>query len=176
MSGTHYLASEDSALLRRTMAEFSGDSCLEIGAGNAGALVDLTKRFNTVVGTDLTVPAMTDWRGAGASFLLANGASCLRSSTFDLVAFNPPYIAEAVRDDPTVEGGERLEVPLMFFAEALRVVKPGGKILMLLNDEANLTDFRGICEASGFRMERVSSQRVFFEELAVYLASSANET
>jgi methylase of polypeptide subunit release factors len=176
MSGTPYLASEDSALLRRVLSEYSGGSCLEIGAGNAGALVEVATRFDIIVGTDLVRPAMMDWKEAGVDFILAHGASCIRSSTFDLVAFNPPYIAAAVGDDPAVEGGERLEVPLMFLTEALRVVKSKGKVVMLLNDETDLADLREVCTSSGFSIERVLSQRVFFEELAIYVASSMNES
>jgi release factor glutamine methyltransferase len=176
MNASPYLASEDSGLLRKTLSEYSGGSCLEIGAGNAGALVELATRFDTVVGTDLVRPSMLDWKDAGVDFILTHGASCLRSSTFDLVAFNPPYIAATVRDDSAVEGGEGLEVPLLFLREALRVVKSQGKVLMLLNDEADLDEFREVCTGSGFSIERVLSQRVFFEELAVYVASSVNES
>jgi methylase of polypeptide subunit release factors len=172
MSGSPYIASEDSALLRRVLSEYSGGSCLEIGAGNAGALVELAARFETVVGTDLVRPAMMDWSEAGAEFILTHGASCLRSSTFDLVAFNPPYITAAVGSDPTVEGGQGLEVPIMFLKEALRVVKSKGKVVMLLNDGADLAKFRDICADLGFRIEHAISLRLFFEELTVYVASA----
>jgi release factor glutamine methyltransferase len=176
MSQTPYIASEDSALLRRALSEYSGGSCLEIGAGNGGALIEVALRFDTVVGTDLIRPAMMDWKEAGVDLILTHGASCLRSATFDLVAFNPPYIAAAVGDDRAVQGGDGLEVPLMFLTEALRVVKSKGKVLMLLNDEADLTHFSEVCASSGFSMERVLSKRVFFEELSVYVASSVNES
>ncbi len=173
MNQTPYTASEDSSLLRRALSEYSGRTCLEIGSGNAGALIELSESFAIAVGTDLVRPAMMDWRRAGVAFVLADGASCLRSSTFDLVAFNPPYIVEAVEADRAVEGGEGLEIPLMFLREALRVVKPDGKVVFLLNDEAELAKFREVCNGSKFRLERVASRRVFFEELSVYVASSA---
>lgn len=172
MSGSPYIASEDSALLRRALSEYSGGSCLEIGAGNAGALVEMSARFSTTVGTDLVRPAMIDWKKAGVEFVLADGASCIRSFTFDLVAFNPPYIVAEVGADPAVEGGEGLEVPLKFLREALRVVKPDGKVMMLLNDDAELSKFNEVCAGSGFRLQRVASRRVFFEELSVYVASA----
>jgi methylase of polypeptide subunit release factors len=174
MSEIPYIASEDSTLLRRALSGYTGGLCLEIGAGNAGALVELAARFDTVVGTDLVRPAMMDWKDAGVDFVLADGASCLRSSTFDLVAFNPPYISAEVGADTAVEGGEGLEVPLMFLKEALRVVKSNGKVVMLLNDGAELAKFRGICAGSGFRIDQVASLRVFFEELAVFVGSADN--
>lgn len=172
MSQTPYIASEDSALLRRAVSEYSGRLCLEIGAGNAGTLIELSARFGKVVGTDIVRPAMMDWKKAGVEFLLADGASCLRSSTFDLVAFNPPYIAAAVGADLAVDGGEELEVPLKFLREALRVVRPDGTVVMLLNDGAELPKFEEACAVSGFRLRRVASRRVFFEELSVFAASA----
>ncbi|MDA4127290.1 MAG: methyltransferase domain-containing protein [Thaumarchaeota archaeon] len=172
MNQTPYIASEDSALLRRALSEYSGLTCLEIGSGNAGALIQLSQSFATAVGTDLVRPTMMDWRKVGIDFVLADGASCLRSSTFDLVAFNPPYIVEAVGADAAIEGGEGLEVPLEILREALRVVKPDGKVVFLLNDEAELAKFRKVCSDSKFRLERLESRRVFFEELSVYVASA----
>jgi release factor glutamine methyltransferase len=104
MSETHYIASTDSALLRRVLREHSGGSALEIGAGNGGNLVELAGRFETVVGTDLTGPGMRDWSGEGAGYVLADCASCFRDSTFDLVAFNPPYVRGEIVDR-SVDGG-----------------------------------------------------------------------
>ncbi|HEV2226224.1 MAG TPA: hypothetical protein VGR56_05390 [Nitrososphaerales archaeon] len=172
MIQTPYIASEDSALLRRVLSEYSGRMCLEIGAGNAGTLIALSAKFTDVIGTDIVRPAMMDWKESGVDFVLADGATCLRSSTFDLVAFNPPYAAAAIGADPAVEGGLELEVPLKFLKEALRVVRPEGRVVMLLNDEAELAKFEEACAGSGFRLRQVASLRVFFEELSVFVASA----
>ncbi len=176
MSQAPYIASEDSALLRSVVSEYSGRTCLEIGAGNAGTLIELSARFANAVGTDIVKPGMIDWKKAGIDFILADGASCLRSSTFDLVAFNPPYLVAQVGSDPAVEGGDELEVPLKFLKEALRVVKPDGVVVMLLNDGADLPKFREVCSGSGFRLRRVASRRAFFEELAVYVVSAESKS
>ncbi|HEV2138583.1 MAG TPA: methyltransferase domain-containing protein [Nitrososphaerales archaeon] len=176
MSQKPYIASEDSALLRRVVSEYSGRTFLEIGAGNAGTLIELSARFADVVGTDIVRPAMMDWKKTGVDFVLADGATCLRSSTFDLVAFNPPYIAAAIVADKAVEGGEELQVPLKFLREALRVVRPDGAVIMLLNDGAELSKFKEVCASAGFRLRRVASRRVFFEELYVFVASAENKS
>ena len=165
-----YLASEDSALLRTALLPYSGNACLEIGAGNAGNVVELAKRFDLVVGTELQRPAMSDWKDEEANLILADGASALRDSSFDLVAFNPPYIrAEIV--DRAVDGGPDLEVPKRFLRDALRVVKGSGKVVFLLSEEAEMDEFERICGASGFRLRKVAAERGFFEELSVYLAA-----
>jgi len=173
MSGDAYIASEDSALLRSALKGASGGRCLEMGAGNGGNLLELRKGFSVVVGTDLVRPSASDWRGNGVDYVLADGASCLRPDSFDLVAFNPPYLAVKASDDRAVEGGERLEVPKAFLREAIRTVKGTGRVVFLLNDEADVREFEMICAARSFALSRVDSRRVFFEELAVYSAAQA---
>ena len=172
MSGGQYLASEDSALLREALEGRSGESCLEIGAGNGGNLVKLAERFKLVVGTDLVRPSMTDWKEAGADFVLTDGASCLREEAFDLVAFNPPYIPAPVRDR-AVDGGVSLEVPKKFLQEAVRAAKRGGEIVCVLNGEAKLEEFRRIVRRKGFALQPLATRKLFFEELTAYLALPA---
>lgn len=173
MTGEPYIFSEDSALLRSALQGASGESCLEIGAGNGGNLMELKKGFQLAVGTDIVRSAIADWKGKEIEFLLTDGASCLRSEMFDLVAFNPPYLAMEVAHDPAVEGGRRLEVPKAFLREALRTVKRTGKIVFLLNDGADIADYEKMCSEKSFTVSRVATRRVFFEELSVYTAAAA---
>jgi methylase of polypeptide subunit release factors len=171
MSETPYISSEDSALLRKALVRYSGERCLEIGVGNGGNLLTLSKRFNTVLGTDLVRPTMADWKG-DSNLVIADGASCVRGSSFDLVTFNPPYVADDESGDATVEGGRGLEVPRTFLEEALRVVKRSGVVLFLLNQDAELGDFEMICNERGFGLRPILTERLFFEELSVYEATS----
>jgi release factor glutamine methyltransferase len=172
MSGSPYISSEDSALLRRALEGRSGDACLEIGAGNGGTLAELSKRFKTVAGTDLFRPGMADWQD-GASYVLSDLASCFRDEAFDLVAFNPPYVRGDGTGDRAVDGGRGLEVPLEFLTEALRTVRKDGSVVFLLNQDADLAEFEEVCERRGFMIRAVTSQRLFFEVLSVYEAVSA---
>jgi len=172
LNGSPYLSSEDSELLRAAMAGRSGGSVLEIGAGNGGNLVSMTGRFGLIVGTDLVRPGMDDWAGAPASFVLADRASCFRDETFDLVVFNPPYVRGEGYQDVAVDAGSRGEAPLGFLAEALRVVKASGTVLMLLSSESPVEEAAtAACEAKGFGLVPVASKRLFYEELTVYSAS-----
>jgi release factor glutamine methyltransferase len=165
-----YLASEDSALLREVLKAYSGGSVLEIGAGNGGNLVALANAFAMTVGTDIVLPGMTDWKTSGVNFLIADGAGCIRGGSFDLVAFNPPYLPGEAATDPSTEGGLGLEVPMKFLRDALRTLKRTGRIVMLLNDQAPVGEFEAECSRHRFRMAKVASKRLFFEELAVYEA------
>jgi release factor glutamine methyltransferase len=172
MSVEQYISSEDSALLRSELQGLSGESCLEIGAGNCGNLLELRKGFRLVVGTDLLRPATSDWKEKGIEFMLTDAASCLRPETFDLVAFNPPYLPVEVSGDRAVEGGRGLEVPKAFLREALRTVKKTGGIVFLLNGEADFAEFEEICSEKSFQLTRVATRRVFFEELSIYTAAA----
>ena len=169
MSGPPYLASEDSALLRRVLVRRSGGRFLEIGAGNGGNLVEASKRFSSAVGTDIVRPSMADWKGADADFVLADGASCVRGGTFDVVAFNPPYLPEEV-EDPAVDGGRELEVPRRMLEDALRAVRRDGEVLFVLNDGADLARFESSCSGAGFALRAAESKELFFERLTVYSA------
>jgi methylase of polypeptide subunit release factors len=171
MSEQPYLASEDSALLRGALTGYAGGASLEIGAGNGGNLAALSSRFGLVVGTDLKLPSTTDWKEKGANYILADTATCMKSSCFDLVAFNPPYLPEETADR-TTQGGERLEVPKSFLREALRVVKREGKVVFLLSQLADMSEFGEICASAGFGFRRIASMKMFFEELTVYEASA----
>jgi hypothetical protein len=71
-----------------------------------------------------------------------------------------------------VEGGRGLEVPRAFLEEALRVVKRSGVVLFLLNQDANLEDFERTCCERGFGLRPVLTDRLFFEELSMYEATS----
>ena len=170
-----YLASEDSALLREVLEAYSGGSFLEIGAGNGGNLVALAGRFHSAVGTDLVAPGMGDWKEKGADFIVADGASCVRVGSFDLVAFNPPYLPGQVEDDPATEGGAGLEVPMRFLRDALKAVKLTGRVVMLLNDQAPVGEFEAECSRHGFMLVQVAKRHLFFEELAVYEASATQD-
>jgi len=171
MRGSQYLSAEDSALLRTALQGYAGGACLEIGAGNGGNLADLSNRFELVVGTDLTRPSMHDWDDRGGSYILADAATCFRPSMFDIVAFNPPYLVEDVTDRAT-QGGKELEVPKYFLCEALRVVRKGGKVVFLLNQDADMSGFMEICARAGYGLRRVMAKRLFYEALAVYEASA----
>lgn len=173
MSSGAYLAAEDSALLRDALRAYSGESCLEIGAGNGGNIVELARGFRLVAATDLVRSESVDWRSAGASYLLSDSAVCFRDESFDLVAFNPPYVPSEGRVDLTVDGGrDGVEVALRFLKEALRVVKDDGRVVMVSSSDNPVDELERECGRRGFEMKKVSERRLFYETLYVYEASA----
>lgn len=174
MSLGTYISSEDSALLRSVLKNYAGESCLELGAGNGGGLVELTKRFGLVVGSDLNRPSNDSWKRAEANFVLVDAAGCFREGSFDLVAFNPPYLPSDVIEDVAVDGGaDGAEVLNHFLGEAMRTVRKEGRIVMLLSGDNPIESIAQECEMHGFAMKLLSERRLFYETLAVYEVSRA---
>jgi release factor glutamine methyltransferase len=164
-----YHSSEDSALLREVIRDYSGGSCLELGFGSGSNLPQLCERFELVAATDMTRPDNPPERPTCAELVLADRATCFRDSSFDFVVFNPPYLPSESIVDPTVDAGSGgIEVPLSFLKEAIRVVKRAGTILFLLSSECDLEEFARQSARLGVRMKVVRKRRIFYETLLVY--------
>ncbi|MDA4113083.1 MAG: methyltransferase domain-containing protein [Thaumarchaeota archaeon] len=164
-----YLPSEDTALLIRALSGWGSGSVLEIGFGSGAVLQSLLTRFSLVVGTDITSPDRARMAKGSAEVVLADRASCFREGTFDLVAFNPPYLpSEAIRDR-TVDGGRGgIEVPMSFLDDALRVLKADGRIVVLLSDHGDLRGFVSHCIGLGLSISEAARAALFYESLVVY--------
>ncbi|MDA4128069.1 MAG: hypothetical protein OK422_01175 [Thaumarchaeota archaeon] len=166
-----YLSSDDSLLLRQAIGGFRGTTCLEIGFGNGGNLHSLAGGFSLAVGTDLEAARPRPGE-KNLEVVRADSATCFRESVFDLVAFNPPYVPSVGIEDLAVDGGRGgVEVPLTFLREALRVVKKGGKIVMLLSSLNDTDVIKEFCTAERVTMRKIARRRLFYETLSVYVCA-----
>lgn len=165
-----YVSSQDTELLRRSVKDYAGGSALEIGFGNGSVAEELTKRFKLVAGTELVLqeePLIT--LGGSWHRIIADRATCFRSSIFDLVVFNPPYLPSDSIGDITVDGGRGgVEVPLLFLDEALRVVKQEGKVLLVVSSETDIARIEDYCRAMSLQFRIVAERDIFYESLYVY--------
>ncbi|MBI3860062.1 MAG: methyltransferase domain-containing protein [Thaumarchaeota archaeon] len=167
-----YVAAEDSAVLRNAISAYSGESCLEIGAGNGGNLIEASASFLRTAGTDLVRPDLTDWQGQGVDFVLTDLAACFRDGTFDLVFFNPPYLETENVEDIATDGGKSPGATLSFLREALRAVKPDGRVLMLVGGTSLGKELAEACREFGFAAKPAGSKHMFYEELTLYEVSN----
>ena len=177
MSGQAYVYNEDSLLMGCVLAEIEGGkSFLEIGTGNGGNLREVVSKFDLIVGTDITSLVDTKRSNPSAELIVADRANCFRSCTFDVVAFNPPYVPTDSISDSSIDGGVcGIEVPLQFLESAKRVVKKEGRILILLSSESNETSFREYCLNQRLKAKKVGEKPLFFESLKVFELTSISD-
>jgi release factor glutamine methyltransferase len=168
--GGRYLPAEDTYLLRDALLGCSGGACLEIGFGTGAVVSSLARRFETAAATDvMPLDEARLSRAPGVDLVLADRAACFREASFDLVFFNPPYVPSDGVSDTAVDGGEGgVEVPARFLEEALRVLAPGGQVMVLLSGEGDLGAFEARCRSAGLEVERAAERRLFYETLVVY--------
>jgi len=174
MSERIYRFSEDSRLLGEYLSKMEGSgSILEIGVGGGGNLskLELLRKFDRIVGTDLINLALIRKElPRSVELVVADKASCFRADTFDIVAFNPPYLpSESIEDRATDGGRGGVEVPLQFLNSALSVLKIGGRIVLLLSSDDSLEDLEQFCEERNLSLAKVAESALFFEWLFVFL-------
>jgi release factor glutamine methyltransferase len=128
----------------------------DIGTGSGAIAVTLALETKAiVVATDISPAALSVAAGnarrlgAAVHFAACDLGSALGTGDFDLVASNPPYVPE--RDNATVQrevrdyephvalfgGGDGLEFYRRLAPEAMRLLKPGGWLVMELGYTAS---------------------------------------
>lgn len=169
-----YVYNEDSRLMGYVLAKIEGGkSFLEIGTGNGGNLREVVSKFDLVVGTDITSLVDAKRSNPSTELIVADRATCFRSCTFDVVAFNPPYVPSDSISDPSIDGGiGGIEAPLQFLDSAKRAMKREGRILILLSSESNEDAFREYCLNHSLKIKKVGEKTLFFESLAVFELTS----
>jgi len=91
-------------------------------------------------------------------------------ASFDLVVFNPPYLpsTDETPDDALSRalGGGRTgrEVAERFLDDLPRVLSPDGRVLLVASTASGVEEFE---DRDGYTVERVASERYFFEEIVV---------
>lgn len=174
---TVYEAAEDSRLLAGTAVDRlnDGDRVLDVGVGSgyvARRVADETEA--RVVGCDVNPDACAAAREEGVEVVRADLVAPFAADGFDAVLFNPPYLPtppEREWDDPlehALSGGEdgrRVIQP--FLADVGRVLRPDGRVLLLVS---SLTDVEAVSELAadaGLTMREVADEKHPWERLVV---------
>ena len=170
MTESSYVYSDDSRFFGEVLSrQEGGESFLEIGVGNGGNIGWVADKFKLVVGTDINDLRVARTRAPENEFILADRATCFRELSFDVVAFNPPYVPSNEVIDKTVDGGPNgIEIPLEFLKSALKVIKRTGRILVLLSSEDSMNMFHDFCDEHDLSVRRLDERNLFFEKLVVY--------
>ena len=166
-----YRPSDDSYLLLGAVSVAAGERFLEVGTGTG--LIALHAATTTdAVATDVNPAAVALARanarrnGLRLEVVRTDLMVGLRGP-FDVVAFNPPYLAGMPSDslDRAWHGGEDgSEIAVRFLSDLPRVLEPEGRAYLLLN-RAN-SPARFLAETA-FTARPVASKPLFFEQLEV---------
>lgn len=178
MSAAPYEPGEDTFLLLRGVRAFRVGLALEIGVGVGAVTEALAQMADQVVGTDTQRMALQATRNRlrarsteRVELVHASGASPFREGTFDLVAFNPPYLPAGRTHDPAVDGGPGgIQVTLEALSDIARTLRPQGRLLLVASSHTNVRALLGGLSKQGLEVQRMQSKKLFFEELYLFEA------
>jgi release factor glutamine methyltransferase len=173
---TVYQPAEDSDLLARTARKRvdEGDCALDVGTGSGYVAAELADAGAAAVGVDLSPLACRQAADNDVPVVRGDLVAPFRDDSFDLVAFNPPYLPtpEAAEWDDWMEhalsGGEdgrRLVDP--FLASVGRVLAPGGEALLLVSSLTDPGAVRGHAREHGLTSETIASEKHPYERLVI---------
>ncbi|HEX3001607.1 MAG TPA: HemK2/MTQ2 family protein methyltransferase [Methanoregula sp.] len=149
-----------------------GDRVLEVGTGS-GLIAAAMRKGARTIATDINPHAVIAARKAGVDVIRCNLLDPVRGK-FDLVLFNPPYLPtephERIDDwlEYALDGGrtgrETLE---RFAAGVMRVLAPGGRILVLISSLTGPDAVKDLFAQHGLEAETVREDQVEDEILFV---------
>jgi len=169
----------DTALMLRCLrsAQPAGKRVLDVGTGS-GALAVAAALWGAseVVATDvnplceLAVQVNSQRYGVQVEFRLGDLFQPVRGERFELITFNPPYLAEEPRDLASAAwaGGPRGRRLIDRFVEGVgEHLTPGGAALLLQAESNGLDETLNLARRLGLLVTPVGSQKVAFDRLWV---------
>jgi len=170
-----YQPAEDSRLLAEAAVEHARGRTLEVGTGSGWVAERIaTETDAEVVASDYNPAACRQARERGLQAVRADLVAPFRAASLDTVAFNPPYLPT----DPDNEWDDSMERALSggesgrdvidpFLDTVGRVLRPAGRVLLLVS---SLTGFETVvarAEANGFAVSTVRQESYPFETLSI---------
>ena len=166
-----YEPSDDTFLLAEQVKKLVQGKVLDLGTGS-GYLAEIAIKNNCqVLAADINKECVTYCNNKGIKTIQSDLFSNIKDK-FDYIIFSPPYLPEDKDEDEESKlittGGKRgNEIIIKFFNQVKSHLNPNGKILILVS---SLTpDIEKIITSNKFKFQKLSSKKLFFEELKVYL-------
>lgn len=174
---TVYQPAEDSHLLATAAVDhlYPGDRVVDVGTGSGYVATTIAEETGaSVIGTDLNPDACQQARERGVEVLRADLLDPFAADAFDAVVCNPPYLPidpdEARSDwmEVALSGGESgLAVIEPLLADAGRVLRTDGAVLLLVSSLTGVEDVAELASAAGFSAAAVAEDSFPFETLTV---------
>ncbi|MDP3026423.1 MAG: methyltransferase [Nanoarchaeota archaeon] len=173
-----YQPAEDSYLLSEVLTDYlSGKSkhikILDMGSGS-GIQAQTCKQlgFNNILTADINKEAIKNLKKQGFKSIHSDLFSNInKKEKFDLIIFNPPYLPEHKYDKEkdTTGGKKGFETILAFLQQAKPFLNKEGAILLLFSSFSQPKIIIEKAESLGYKTKELSSKKLFFEELFVFV-------
>jgi len=174
-----YEPEEDSYLLAKQVKKevTKGMQVLEIGIGSGIQCEEALKKGAIVEGVDINPNAIKHCKESkytkGGTFYKSDLFSNVKKSTkFDCIIFNPPYLPDANDPDDikdiTTGGKKGYEIIDRFLKDTNEFLAEDGFILLLFSSHTNKTMVDEIIKNYLFDFELLEDQSVFYEKLYCY--------
>lgn len=177
-----YSPEEDSFLLAEQVRRFAYGRVLDLGTGSgiqAEAALQ-NPAVSRIVAADINKECIDYVKGLGLENVTAIHSDLFSNIAmkFDTIIFNPPYLPDDESEDKeskliTTGGNKGYGVFERFISQAGNYLTKEGRIIMVFS---SITDKNAVNNAiirNGFRFSQLSSQRISFEELFVYVIERA---
>lgn len=157
----------------RGLGSLRGRRCLDLGTGTGLLAAEMARMGCFTVASDLNFGACElarrnmELNGMRAEVVNADLTSCFREGSFDLIAFNPPYLPVQLESEQWSGGALGRELIDRLLKELPRVLRRGGSALILHADfnMPELTiEFAGELELEARILRR---RKLAFHELIV---------
>jgi len=175
-----YEPREDSFLLRDQVLKYAKGKVLDIGTGSGIQAITASSRAENVIAVDID-PYAVAFAKSQAAVVNARNIRFKKSDLFknvkdkfDLIIFNPPYLPEQ-KGEPKrlarqLSGGKKgYEILERFFSQANNYLEKEGKILIVFSSLTNREKVDNIIKNNGFIYKTVSTLKLAYEQLFVYL-------
>lgn len=174
MSENVYKPREDSRLLAETAVTVcdEDDKVLDLGTGSGfvGEFV-IDNAQSDVVSSDISRESCLRAYQKNEKTVQGDMFKHIRSNTFDVILFNPPYLpAEDAVDDfdkRALSYDSSENIIERFIDNVRRIIRDNGNALILVSSKTGIDDVVNYSQETGFRVDRMLSIRVFYEELVV---------
>lgn len=175
-----YEPQEDSFLLRDQVLKYARGRVLDIGTGSGIQAIAASSRAISVLAVDINPYALT-FAKSQATALKAKNIKFRKSDLFsnikekfNLIIFNPPYLPE-LKGEPKrlarqISGGKKgYEILERFLSQANNHLERDGQILIVFSSQTKKEKVDEIIENYGFNFTIISTSKIAFETLYVYL-------
>ncbi|MDP3918329.1 MAG: methyltransferase [Nanoarchaeota archaeon] len=164
-----YEPREDSYLLQKYVRKLVDGKVLDVGTGSGIQAMAALEKTEEVIAVDINPEAVEYVKNKNINAIQSDLFENVEGR-FDWIIFNPPYLPEDPNEPEdsklaTTGGKEGDELLIRFLKDAKNFLTGEGKILVLISD------LTGDPEKlfKGYRYQCLEKEKLFFEELTVYL-------